>query len=608
MEHNNIRNFCIIAHIDHGKSTLADRLLEITGTVEKRHMKEQLLDQMDIERERGITIKLAPVRMNYKLKNVDYILNLIDTPGHVDFAYEVSRSLAAVEGAVLLVDATQGVQAQTINNLNLALEQNLVIIPVINKIDLSNADIARAKDELTRLIGCDENEILLVSGKTGQGVPGLLQKIIETVPPPLEDSQDKPLRALIFDSLYDDYRGVVAYLRVVAGTIKKGDKIHLIGGDTDGEALEVGIFSPKLIPKDILNAGEIGYVVSGLKDLKKCRVGDTITHYQSGGTHRAIEPLPGYKEITPMVFAGIFPKQGDEFQSLRDALERLSLNDAAFSYEPEHSSALGYGFRCGFLGLLHLEIMEERLRREYMIEVVTTVPSVGYKIVTTRGEEIVARGATEYPDQTVIKETSEPWVSAQIITPKEFMGTVMPLLQEKRGVFINTEYLGQASTGTERMILHYELPLAAILTDFYDRLKSASSGYASLSYELIKYRQARVVKLDIHVAEDDVPALATIVYEDDAYQIARKIVSSLKDVLPRQQFEIKVQGLIGGKIIASDRVAAFRKDVTGYLYGGDVTRKMKLLEKQKKGKKKMMARGKGAVDIPPEAYLAVLKR
>lgn len=601
---NQIRNFCIIAHIDHGKSTLSDRLMEITGTVTKREMKEQLLDQLDIERERGITIKLAPVRMKYR----DHILNLIDTPGHVDFAYEVSRSLAAVEGAILLVDATQGVQAQTINNLNFALEHNLAIIPVINKIDLPNADIERAEDELTRLTGLPKEQILRVSGKTGEGVKDLLDAIIDRIPPTTTAVRMAPnaLRALIFDSFYDEYRGVIAYIRVVDGSIKAGHKIRFMGTFADAEVLEVGTFSPKLVPAGELTAGEIGYVVTGLRELKKVRVGDTV----ASGANDAVtvEALPGYKEITPMVFAGIFPKMGDEFGKLREAMDKLSLNDAAFSFEPERATALGFGFRCGFLGLLHLEIMEERLRREYDIEVVTTVPSVGFHVLTTKGEELHVRGAHELPDQNYLEMAEEPWVKAQVISPKDFIGPIMQLMQDKRGVFLNTEFLGGSTNGHERMILHYELPLAAILTDFYDRLKSVSSGYASLSYDVIGYRSAEVVRLDIHIAEEDVPALATIVYRDEAEDVGRKIVSSLKDTLPRQQFAVKVQALIGGKIVASDRVAPFRKDVTGYLSGGDASRKQKLLEKQKKGKKKMMERGKGKIDIPTEAYLAVLKR
>ncbi|OGL93223.1 elongation factor 4 [Candidatus Uhrbacteria bacterium RIFCSPLOWO2_12_FULL_47_10] len=656
MEQSKIRNFCIIAHIDHGKSTLADRFLELTGTVEKRQMKEQLLDQMDIERERGITIKLAPVRMNYVLHTTPYVLNLIDTPGHVDFTYEVSRSLAAVEGAILLVDATQGVQAQTICNLYLALEQNLTIIPVVNKIDLPSADVAKTKAELMHLIGCKEEEILAVSGRTGEGVPELLEAIVERVPAPHpnplpqgeRELQKYPtplmggdkgggvsLRALIFDSIYDTYRGVVAYVRVFDGEIKKGEKIIFMATKAQSEALEVGFFKPKFVPSDSLGAGEIGYIVTGLKDIAGCRVGDTITGYTLHATSYTVEPLPGYKEVKPMVFAGIFPKVGDEYSQLREAMGKLKLNDGALSYEPEKSTALGFGFRCGFLGLLHLEIVEERLRREHNVEVITTVPSVAYRVSKTDGQVMIIKGAQELPDQNYIQKIEEPWVKIDVVVPKKYIGGVMQLVQEKRGVYVNTEYMlpspqpspirgegenqvpspsmgegdsAMDESGEGRVILHYELPLASILVDFYDKLKSVSSGYASLNYELTKYKEADVVRLDILVAEDQVEALATVVYSDSAQDSGRKIVEALKKTLPRQQFEIKIQAALGGKIIASERISPLRKDVTAKLYGGDVTRKMKLLEKQKKGKKKMAAMGHGAVDIPPAAYLAVLKR
>ncbi len=662
-----IRNFCIIAHIDHGKSTLADRLLEITGTVEKRKMQEQLLDSMDIERERGITIKLAPVRMRvqFPISNFQfpiksqifndekaYILNLIDTPGHVDFTYEVSRSLAAVEGAVLLVDATQGVQAQTIGNLYLAIEQNLTIIPVVNKIDLPNAEVEKAKAELVHLIGCKEEEILCVSGKTGQGVPELLRAIVERVPPPpgavisteatkgsavekshamqmvsarhaegvrsLDSARDDesrvPLRALVFDSTYDTYRGVVAYVRVVDGSVKKGDKVVFMATKSQGEVLEVGYFTPKLVACEGLAEGEMGYIVSGLRDLGGCRVGDTVTGVRDQVSGVRIEPLPGYTEVKPMVFAGLFPKEGDEYSQLREAIEKLKLNDASLSFEPEHSTALGLGFRCGFLGLLHLEIVEERLRREHGIELITTVPSVAYRVTKTKGEVIVIKGAQELPDPTYIKQIEEPWVKVDIVCPKKYIGGVMQLVQEKRGVYENTEYLlgghlGATEHDSTRVILHYELPLASILVDFYDKLKSASSGYASLNYELTGYREADVVRLDILVAEDLVEALAVIVYRDSAADSGRRIVEALKNTIPRHQFDIKIQAALGGKIVASERIAPFRKDVTAKLYGGDVTRKMKLLEKQKRGKKKMMARlSNSSVEIPSEAYLAVLKR
>ncbi|MDO8504989.1 MAG: GTP-binding protein [bacterium] len=673
MNQSNIRNFCIIAHIDHGKSTLADRLLEITGTVEKRKMQEQLLDSMDLERERGITIKLAPVRMKYRMaripaaangandlsdsrgeahsRNPEYILNLIDTPGHVDFTYEVSRSLAAVEGAILLVDASQGVQAQTIGNLYLAIEQNLEIIPVVNKIDLPNADVEKTKAELVHLLGCKEEEILSVSGKTGEGVAELLEAIVERVPAPksnpnatndhqnlqmygsvdsdasVDPDYNLPLRALVFDSIYDTYRGVIAFVRVVDGEIKKGDKVAFMATKTQNEILEVGYFTPKLVASEKLHEGEMGYVVTGLRDLSGCRVGDTITNNLiTQSPNNQVIPLPGYKEVKPMVFAGLFPKEGDEYSQLREAIEKLKLNDASLSFEPEHSTALGLGFRCGFLGLLHLEIVEERLLREHGIELITTVPSVAYRVTKTDGEIITIKGAQELPDPNHIVKVEEPWVRVDIVSPKKYIGGVMQLVQEKRGIYENTEYLmgninvgsglvpdrdganGHGNEESVRVILHYELPLASILVDFYDKLKSVSSGYASLSYELTQYRKAEVVRLDILVAEDPIEALAIIVYRDSAEESGRTIVEALKSKIPRHQFEVKIQAALGGKVIASARVAPFRKDVTAGLYGGDVTRKMKLLQKQKKGKEKMKAMGHGKVDIPSEAYLAVLKR
>ena len=795
----NIRNFCIIAHIDHGKSTLADRFLELTGTVEKRKMKEQLLDQMDLERERGITIKLQPVRMVYKpqtyaddtLTNADaannsplnsplnnsllyeeltykirgaafavrkkiglghkeiiyqnaleeefrnlglnftkekiinilyngkkigiyrpdflvenkiiieikalpfisrneekqiwtylkgseykllllinfspqdvyfkrivydtahvsecprksassqrqsaFILNLIDTPGHVDFTYEVSRSLAAVEGVVLLVDATQGIQAQTLANYYLAKEQNLTVIPVINKIDLPNARIEEVTKELVDLLKCPKEKILKVSAKTGQGVAELLDAIVERIPPPrLKTEKNQELRALIFDSVYDDYKGVVAYTRLISGQVKKGDKIYLIGTQKQSEVLEVGYFKPEFVKSEKLSAGEIGYIITGLKDLSSCQVGDTITNAQVS-EYQSVKDivLPGYRQVKPMVFAGIFCKEGTEYKDLRESLEKIKLTDASLSFEPENSPALGPGFRCGFLGLLHLEIIQERLRREFGLELIVTAPSVAYKIKSlkhkdakalkqnkqsiinnqkTPGEKLdfIIRSPQELPNANEIEQIQEPWVKIDVITPKEFMGNIMKLTMEKRGIYLDTKYLS-----SDRVVLRYEMPLSSILTDFYDKLKSASSGYASLNYELIGYRPCEVERLDILVADELVDALATIVYKDSAYQVARKIVDSLKDVLPRQLFEVKIQAVLGyqkegknkgGKIIASARIPAMRKDVTAKLYGGDVTRKMKLLEKQKKGKKKMKTLGQGKVDIPTEAYLSVLKR
>ncbi|MEA3249694.1 MAG: translation elongation factor 4 [Patescibacteria group bacterium] len=599
----NIRNFCIIAHIDHGKSTLADRLLEFTGTISKREMKEQILDQMDLERERGITIKLQPVRMRYKADSGDeYTLNLIDTPGHVDFTYEVSRSLAAVEGAILLVDATQGVQAQTIGNLYLALEENLTIIPVVNKMDLPNAEPDRVRDEIVDLLGCEPEDVLFASGKTGEGVEGLVKTVVEKVSPP-EGDPDAPLRALIFDSVYDSYRGVVAYVRVVDGSVTRDNKFQMVATLASGEITETGHFLPKMSAADALDAGEIGYVVTGFKDIDNCRVGDTITvaDFKELGT----ESLSGYREVRPMVFAGIFPKEGNDFERLREAVLKLKLNDAALVFEPEHSTALGFGFRCGFLGMLHLEIAQERLRREHGLDIVVTLPSVAYEVTKTDGEEIIAKSPADLPDPSRISSISEPWVRADIVTPKEYLGAVMAFSQERRGVYLNTEYL--SSGGKEsRAIIHYDMPLASILVDFYDKLKSATSGYASLNYELTEYRPAKVVRMDILVNAEPVESLSLIVYNDAAQREGRRIVDRLKENLPRQQFEIRIQAAVGGKIIASSRIAPYRKDVTAGLYGGDVSRKQKLLEKQKKGKKRMGKGGK--VDIPPEAYIAVLKR
>ncbi|OGY45359.1 MAG: elongation factor 4 [Candidatus Buchananbacteria bacterium RIFCSPLOWO2_01_FULL_46_12] len=588
-----IRNFCIIAHIDHGKSTLADRFLEFTNTVSKREMKDQMLDQMDIERERGITIKLQPARMNWQ----DYELNLIDTPGHVDFTYEVSRSLAAVEGAILLVDATQGVQAQTVANLYLALEQGLEIIPVINKIDLPNAQVEKVKEEICHLIGCAPQAVLSVSAKTGQGVETVLQTIIAKVPVPKTDF-NAPLRALIFDSNFDEYRGVVAQVRIMDGQVKVGDKIQFISTDTSTESLEVGYFTPKLNKTPLLQAGEIGYIVTGLKEIESCRVGDTITILGN-----QVEPLHGYKEVKPMVFAGFFCKEGDAYQNLREAIEKLKLNDASLSYEPENSKALGFGFRCGFLGLLHLEVVQERLHREYGIELVVTVPSVAYQIRLRKGNLIVVKSPQELPKPEETEEILEPIMKVDIFSPKDYLGNIMQLVSAKRGVYLNTEYLDESIA-----VLHYEVPLTALLVDFYDKLKSASSGYASMNYEFLRYQTTDIVKLDILIADEPVEALASLVYRDEAHRVGKKIVESLKDTLPKQMFVVKLQAAVSGRVIAAERLAAYRKDVTAKLYGGDYTRKRKLLEKQKKGKKKMMAHGQGKVNIPPEAFLAVLKR
>lgn len=587
-----IRNFCIIAHIDHGKSTLADRLLEVTGAVAKRDMKAQLLDQMDIERERGITVKLAPVRMKWK----GLELNLIDTPGHVDFTYEVSRSLAAVEGALLVVDATQGVQAQTIANLDLAKQQGLVIIPVINKIDLPAANIPAVTEEIVKLTGCDPKSIIHASAKEGIGIEEILDRVISDVPPPTGDP-DGSLRALIFDSTFDPYKGVVAYVRIVDGVITAQKNVRLVSTKADTSSLEVGAFRPKLLAEPQLSAGEIGYIVTGLKEVAQARVGDTIA------LTGAAEPLPGYREVKPMVFAGIFTQAGDEYPQLREAMEKLKLNDAALAFEPEHSPALGYGFRCGFLGLLHMDIIRERIQREFDIDVLVTVPSVAYHVFTTAKstEPLVVRSPLELPDPSQILKIEEPVMAMSIVSPSSYIGAIMQATQDRRGQFQNLEYLD-----ADRAILHFIIPLSSILVDFYDTLKSVTSGYASLNYELLGYEPADVIRLDILVAGDPVDALSSMVYRDESYRAGRAIVTALKPLLPRQMFEVKIQAAIGGKVIASEHLPAMRKDVTAKLYGGDVTRKRKLLEKQKKGKQRMKAMGK--VDIPQSAFLAVLKR
>ena len=609
-----VRNFAILAHIDHGKSTLADRILEFTGTVEKRKMKEQLLDQMDLERERGITIKLQPVRMKYKphpdlllekeKENKEYILNLIDTPGHVDFGYEVSRSLAAVEGAVLLVDATKGVQAQTLSNLYLAIEQGLEIIPVVNKIDLPNANVEKTKKEIIHILGCKEEEILEASGKTGKGVGEILRAVVEKVPAPKGET-DKPLRALIFDSKYDTYKGVLAYVRIVDGQVKRDDEIRMMENHKESGVVEVGYFKPGLVTTDILTAGDIGYIATGLKSVDHCRVGDTITLTNADHTRTNAEktkPLPGYKEVRPMVYAGLYPIEGDAYNIMRDALEKLKLNDAAFVFEPESNAALGKGFRCGFLGLLHLEIVKERLEREFNFSPTITTPSVVYEIKTKGSSETKKiYSASQMPDPSMIEEISEPYVKIDIITPSKFLGAIMDLMSSLRSTYLNTEYID-----TERIVLTFEIPLTDIIVNFHDDLKSVSSGYASMSYELIGYRESNLVKLDILLAGDAVESLSRIVPKENAHREGKRIVEKLKDAIPRQNFVIPVQAAIGGKIVARETIRPFRKDVIAKLYGGDVTRKNKLLDKQKKGKKKMKNIGK--VQVPSEAYLAVLKR
>ncbi|MFA6391923.1 MAG: translation elongation factor 4 [Patescibacteria group bacterium] len=606
-EKTNIRNFCIIAHIDHGKSTLADRLLEFTGTVEKRKMKEQLLDRMDLERERGITIKLQPVRMDYQFNQKEYILNLIDTPGHVDFGYEVSRSLSAVEGALLLVDATQGIEAQTLANLYQAIDQDLTIIPIINKIDLPNADIDRVSKELSHLLGIDPAEIILASAKTGVGVPEILKRIIEVIPEPAESKLDS-LRALIFDSYYDEYQGVVSLIRIVDGTLKKGDEIYLPATGKKGATLDIGVLRPDLNSKESLSAGEIGYVVTGLKTVKDCRVGDTIMLLDH---EPDLEPLPGYKEVKPMVYAGFFPKEGDDSGKLREALEKLHLSDSAFDYVPEKSTGLGLGFRCGFLGILHLDIIQERLNREYGLEIIVSVPSVAYHVTLKSNEKVTITSPADFPDEETILQIEEPWMKVDLVTPAKYQGALMDLVLAKRGTYETTEYLEM-----ERIILHFEMPLTSLIVDFYDKLKSVTQGYASMNYEFFGYHEAKIRRLDIVVNGDVVEALATFVYEDSSHVTARRVVSTLKDAIPKQLIEIRIQGVLGyqkqkgthiagGKVIASERISPLRKDVTAKLYGGDVTRKRKLLEKQKKGKKKMRSFGK--VDIPSKVYLSVLK-
>ncbi|TSC77025.1 MAG: GTP-binding protein LepA [Parcubacteria group bacterium Gr01-1014_31] len=596
MDTAHIRNFCIIAHVDHGKSTLADRFLEMTGTVEKRHLKAQMLDMMDLERERGITIKLQPVRMQYRLQGKLFELNLIDTPGHVDFTYEVSRSLAAVEGAILLVDATQGIQAQTLANLYLAMEQNLTIIPVVNKIDLPAAQVDRSVNELVRLLGVKPEEVLKISGKTGLGAEALLSAVIERVPPP-NPGKIPELRALIFDSKFDDYRGVIAYVRVVDGQVSAGQTVRFLATGKDSDIIEVGTFAPELKRGDLLTAGEIGYLATGLKHVADCRVGDTVT------LRADQSPLPGYRQVKPMVFAGFFCREGDDYPHLRSALEKLALSDSALQYEPEHSPALGYGFRCGLLGLLHLEIVQERLRREYGQDVVVTVPSVAYQVVDTQGATTIIRSPQQLPSADRYQQVLEPVMRLDVVTPKEYLGGVMQMVSSRRGEYQTTEYLDD-----ELAVLHYRIPLTQLLVDFYDKLKGISAGYASLNYEFDSYRPCEVVRLDIMVADDPEESLASLVYRDEAYEVGKRIVAKLKETIPKHQFVIKLQASVTGRVIAAERISALRKDVTVKLSGGDYTRKRKLLEKQKKGKKKMMAAGVGRVEVPAEAYLSVLKR
>lgn len=602
-----IRNFCIIAHIDHGKSTLADRLLEVTGTITKREMKtNQVLDMMDLEQERGITIKLQPVRMEWVHKGEKYILNLIDTPGHVDFTYEVSRSLAACEGAILVVDATQGIEAQTLANCYLALEHNLKLIPVLNKIDLPSADIEKCAAEIESTLAIPKEEIIPISAKEGTNVEKVLEAVIERLGPPKDSTEAEETKALIFDSIYDPYKGVMAYARVFSGSLKKGDKVVYLHSKNELEIVEVGYFKPRYVQADILKTGEVGYVVTGFKDVSQARVGDTIWRSGESRIESSIaKPLAGYKEVKPFVFASIYCVEGDDYPQLRDALQKLKLSDSAITFEPEQSSALGFGFRTGFLGLLHMEIVQERLEREYNLDLVVTAPSVSY-IVLTRGKdglitENLVLSPSDLPDPAIIDEIREPWVKVELLFPKEYMGPVMSLVQDKRGLQRNYNYIDQ-----NRILLVAELPLASIVVDFFDQLKSITSGYGSMNYEFLEYRTGDLVKLDIKIAGDNVDALASIVYRPDSHQLGMAMAKKLKELIPKAQFEIAIQAAIGGKIVARESISAMRKDVTAKLYGGDRTRKDKLLKKQKAGKKRMKMIGK--VELPQEAFLAVLKK
>ena len=591
----NIRNFCIIAHIDHGKSTLADRLLEFTKTVSHRDMQDQLLDNMDLERERGITIKSHAIQMDYIYKGEQYTLNLIDTPGHVDFSYEVSRSIAACEGALLLVDAAQGTEAQTISNLYLAMGYDLVIIPVLNKIDLPGAMIEEVKDEMVDLLGCDRDEIIPASGKAGIGIEEILNAIVERVPPP-KGEPEAPLQALIFDSVYNSFRGIEVIFRVKNGSIRKGDKVKFMATGREYEADEIGTLRLGKEPKDVIHCGDVGYLISGIKVAREVKVGDTITHIQ----RPASEPIQGFSEVKPMVFAGIYPVETSEFEDLREAMEKLQLNDAALVWEPETSAALGFGFRCGFLGMLHMEIVQERLEREFDMTVITTVPSVQFEVTTTKGTKLKVSAPSEMPEPTYIDYIEEPFINAQIITKAEYIGGIMSLCMDKRGTLKNQVYLT-----ADRVEIQFAMPLAEVVFDFFDKLKTISRGYASLDYELSGYQESDMVKLDIMLNGERVDALSAIVHRSKAYEWGKKLCEKLKELLPRQMFEIAIQAAIGQKIIARETVKAMRKDVLAKCYGGDISRKRKLLEKQKKGKKRM--RQVGNVEIPQEAFMAVLK-
>ncbi|MBT2561983.1 translation elongation factor 4 [Pedobacter sp. ISL-68] len=590
-----IRNFCIIAHIDHGKSTLADRLLEYTETISKREAQAQLLDNMDLERERGITIKSHAIQMNYKVGDIEYNFNLIDTPGHVDFSYEVSRSIAACEGALLIVDASQGIQAQTISNLYLALEHDLEIIPILNKMDLPGAMPEEVKDQIIDLIGCKREDIIPASGKTGMGIPDIIQAIVDRVPAPVGDPE-APLQALIFDSVFNSFRGIIAYYKVVNGEIKKGDKVKFINTGKEYLADEVGILKLDMSPRNVVKTGDVGYIISGIKEAREVKVGDTITTV----TRPSLDSIQGFEEVKPMVFAGIYPVDTDEFEELREAMHKLQLNDASIVFEPESSAALGFGFRCGFLGMLHMEIIQERLEREFDMTVITTVPNVSYIAHTTKGDEFIVNNPSDLPDPSKLDSVEEPYIKANIITKADFVGPIMSLCIQKRGAIINQSYLT-----SDRVELVFEMPMAEIVFDFYDRLKTLSKGYASFDYHQIGYRKSDLVRLDLLLNDEPVDALSSLIHRSNAYDFGKKICEKLRELIPRQQFEIKIQASIGAKVIARETLSALRKDVTAKCYGGDISRKRKLLEKQKKGKKRM--RQVGNVEIPQSAFMAVLK-
>ena len=589
------RNFCIIAHIDHGKSTLADRMLEVTNTLNSRDMENQVLDSMDLEKEKGITIKSHAIQMDYMYKGEQYTLNLIDTPGHVDFSYEVSRAIASCEGALLVVDATQGIQAQTISNLYLAIEHDLEIIPVLNKIDVESAMIDVVTDQVVDLIGCKPEDILLASGKTGAGVPEVLDAIVERIPAPTGDP-DAPLQALIFDSVFNSFRGIIAYFKVINGSIKPGDKVKFVSTGKEYQADEIGVLKMKMHPRKEIPCGSVGYIISGIKSAVEVKVGDTITHVD----RPCADAIEGFEEVKPMVFAGMYPVETDQYEELRASLDKFQLNDASLVYEPESSLALGFGFRCGFLGLLHLEIVQERLFREFNMDVITTVPNVSYKVYTTQGECLDVHNPSGLPAATLIDRIEEPYIRAQVISKADFFGPIMKLCLDKRGILINQHYMT-----ADRVELTYEMPLSEIVFDFYDKLKSISKGYASFDYHVIGFKEAKLVKLDILLNGDPADALSTLIHADHAYEFGRKMCEKLKELIPRQQFDIAIQAAVGAKIIARETVKAVRKDVTAKCYGGDISRKRKLLEKQKQGKKRM--RQIGTVEVPQSAFMAVLK-